>query len=107
MTKPTIYLAAGGTGGHLFPAIALARALQKKNFKTIILTDARAIQYASQTEGVDLQLLTSGSIYSGGKIKKLLAPLKILLGVLQAMICLLYTSPSPRDKSSSRMPSSA
>ena len=55
MTKPTIYLAAGGTGGHLFPAIALARALQKKNFKTIILTDARAMQYASQTEGVDLQ----------------------------------------------------
>ena len=31
MTKPIIYLAAGGTGGHLFPAIALSRALQKKN----------------------------------------------------------------------------
>ena len=93
MTKPTIYLAAGGTGGHLFPAIALARALQKNNFKTIILTDARAMQYASQTEGVDLQQLTSGSIHSGGKIKKVLAPLKILLGVLQAMIIMISNRP--------------
>ena len=28
-------------------------------------------------------------------------------GVLQFMICLLYTSPSPRDRQKSRMPSSA
>ena len=42
MSKPIIYLAAGGTGGHLFPAIALARALKEKNFKPVILTDARA-----------------------------------------------------------------
>ena len=34
---------------------------------------------------------------------------QILVGSLQCFIdrCLLYTSPSPRDKSSSRMPSSA
>ena len=30
-----------------------------------------------------------------------------LLGTLKAMACLLYTSPSPRDKRQSRMPSSA
>ena len=65
MTKPIIYLAAGGTGGHLFPAIALSRALKKKNFKTVILTDARAKQYASQTDGIDLQFLASGSIKMG------------------------------------------
>ena len=51
------------------------------------------MQYASQTEGVDLQLLTSGSIYSGGKIKKFLAPLKILLGVLKAMIIMISNRP--------------
>jgi UDP-N-acetylglucosamine--N-acetylmuramyl-(pentapeptide) pyrophosphoryl-undecaprenol N-acetylglucosamine transferase len=93
MTKPIIYLAAGGTGGHLFPAIALSRALQKKSFKTVILTDARAKKYASQTDGIDLQLLASGSIFSGGKTNKLLAPLKILLGVLQAMIILISNRP--------------
>ena len=31
----------------------------------------------------------------------------ILIGVGQACVCLLYTSPSPRDKRQSRMPSSA
>lgn len=93
MSKPIIYLAAGGTGGHLFPAIALARALKEKNFKPVILTDARAKKYLSQTEGIDLQLLNSGSIYSGGKMNKLLTPLKIIMGVLQAMMIMISNRP--------------
>ena len=35
------------------------------------------------------------------------APLDALLGVVVATPCLLYTSPSPRDRQKSRMPSSA
>ena len=35
------------------------------------------------------------------------AELEIALGMANALICLLYTSPSPRDISGSRMPSSA
>eukprot|EP00829_Urostomides_striatus_P002344 TRINITY_DN12544_c0_g1_i1.p2 TRINITY_DN12544_c0_g1~~TRINITY_DN12544_c0_g1_i1.p2 ORF type:complete len:116 (-),score=46.93 TRINITY_DN12544_c0_g1_i1:11-310(-) len=31
----------------------------------------------------------------------------LLLGIVQAKTCLLYTSPSPRDQRGSRMPSSA
>ena len=32
---------------------------------------------------------------------------ELLVGKVKDWLCLLYTSPSPRDKSSSRMPSSA
>ena len=34
-------------------------------------------------------------------------PSTLVAGVLQPLICLLYTSPSPRDRTRSRMPSSA
>lgn len=41
MTK-TIIIAAGGTGGHFFPAEALAIALQKRGYRLILMTDARS-----------------------------------------------------------------
>ncbi|NIQ08562.1 MAG: undecaprenyldiphospho-muramoylpentapeptide beta-N-acetylglucosaminyltransferase, partial [Gammaproteobacteria bacterium] len=37
MDKPKILLAAGGTGGHVYPAIAIADALKDENPETEIL----------------------------------------------------------------------
>ncbi|MET0709858.1 MAG: undecaprenyldiphospho-muramoylpentapeptide beta-N-acetylglucosaminyltransferase [Tardiphaga sp.] len=43
---PLILLAAGGTGGHLFPAEALGVALMKRGFRVRLVTDARALRYS-------------------------------------------------------------
>ena len=48
----------------------------------------------------------SGTGFSGLRTFRLFRPLRSL-GTLKNMCCLLYTSPSPRDLSTSRMPSSA
>jgi len=39
MTPMTIVLAAGGTGGHIFPAEAIASALANKGYKVVFITD--------------------------------------------------------------------
>ena len=43
--KPLIMLAAGGTGGHLFPAEALGVALIKRGADVRLMTDSRALRY--------------------------------------------------------------
>jgi UDP-N-acetylglucosamine--N-acetylmuramyl-(pentapeptide) pyrophosphoryl-undecaprenol N-acetylglucosamine transferase len=42
---PLILLAAGGTGGHLFPAEALGVALMKRGTRVRLITDSRALRY--------------------------------------------------------------
>jgi UDP-N-acetylglucosamine--N-acetylmuramyl-(pentapeptide) pyrophosphoryl-undecaprenol N-acetylglucosamine transferase len=46
MEKPLILLAAGGTGGHLFPAEALGVELIKRGLRVRLATDARALRYS-------------------------------------------------------------
>ena len=44
-TPPLILLAAGGTGGHLFPAEALGVELIRRGNRVRLVTDARALRY--------------------------------------------------------------
>src|ERR1700759_1725115 len=44
--SPLILLAAGGTGGHLFPAEALGVELKKRGYRVRLATDARALRYS-------------------------------------------------------------
>ena len=46
MTAPLILLTAGGTGGHLFPAEALANALKASGLRVALATDKRANAFA-------------------------------------------------------------
>ncbi len=45
-TPPLILLAAGGTGGHLFPAEALGVELMKRGMRVRLVTDSRALRYS-------------------------------------------------------------
>ena len=48
-----------------------------------------------------------GVLYAGERLAKVVAPRLLSDAVQRALGCLLYTSPSPRDATLSRMPSSA
>src|SRR6195256_3933144 len=45
-TSPLILLAAGGTGGHLFPAEALGVELIRRGMRVRLVTDSRALRYS-------------------------------------------------------------
>jgi UDP-N-acetylglucosamine--N-acetylmuramyl-(pentapeptide) pyrophosphoryl-undecaprenol N-acetylglucosamine transferase len=56
LIQPLILLAAGGTGGHLFPAEALGVELIKRGFRVRLVTDARALRYSGlfSTDMIDV-----------------------------------------------------
>src|SRR5690606_35159786 len=79
--RPTIALAAGGTGGHLFPAEALARELMARGHEVVIHTERRGAQYAQALAGIPHVVLPASSL-EGGIAAKAGAALSILRGVL-------------------------
>ena len=79
--RPTIALAAGGTGGHLFPAEALARELLARGFGVVLHTERRGAQYTAALEGLPHVVLPASSL-EGGALAKARAALTIARGVL-------------------------
>ena len=80
---PTIACAAGGTGGHLFPAEALARELQRRGHPVVLYTERRGAAYTRALAGLDHVVLPARSL-EGGVSGKLAAGLTILRATWQA-----------------------
>ena len=41
----TVYISAGGTGGHIFPALSLAERMQKLGWQVHFVTDSRGYEF--------------------------------------------------------------
>ncbi|URQ75567.1 MAG: undecaprenyldiphospho-muramoylpentapeptide beta-N-acetylglucosaminyltransferase [Candidatus Ochrobactrum gambitense] len=62
MGKGVIVLAAGGTGGHLFPAEALAHELKSRGWDVHLATDARAQRFAGAFSEDHVHVIRSATI---------------------------------------------
>jgi len=76
-----VVLAAGGTGGHLFPAEALARALIRRGRPVALVTDKRGKEFP--VEGVDTYRVRAGRL-GGGVVGKARFALDLGRGILEA-----------------------
>jgi UDP-N-acetylglucosamine--N-acetylmuramyl-(pentapeptide) pyrophosphoryl-undecaprenol N-acetylglucosamine transferase len=78
----TIVLSAGGTGGHLFPAQALAAELMRRGRRIVVMTDARGRNYQSAFPGASIEAVPSATFADRSFIARALAPFEILWGVV-------------------------
>jgi UDP-N-acetylglucosamine--N-acetylmuramyl-(pentapeptide) pyrophosphoryl-undecaprenol N-acetylglucosamine transferase len=79
-----IALAAGGTGGHVFPAQALAEALNLRGHRLALLTDSRGGRYGGALADIERHAITAASPSMGGIIGKIGALISLLIGARQA-----------------------
>lgn len=95
MAAPLLLIAAGGTGGHMFPAQALAEAMVRKGWRVKLSTDARGARYAGGfPHVVEVQQVSSATFARGGVLAKVLVPLRIAGGVLAAVAGMLRDRPA-------------
>jgi UDP-N-acetylglucosamine--N-acetylmuramyl-(pentapeptide) pyrophosphoryl-undecaprenol N-acetylglucosamine transferase len=78
-----IVLAAGGTGGHMFPAEALAGELLARGLKVALLTDKRGEAFGERVKGVSIHSISAG-VLSGGVVQKAEGALRLAVGLFQA-----------------------
>ena len=78
-----IALAAGGTGGHLYPAVALSDELVRRGYPVIFLTDERGAAYGGLASKVDRVILTAGRL-DRGWLQRIAGIANLVRGTVQA-----------------------
>lgn len=88
MSKKTIVIAGGGTGGHIYPGIAIARAIQKMDPEIevhFVGTSAGLESKIVPREGFSLHLIESGKLNVKSPLQKIKTLLKIPKGFWQSI----------------------
>ncbi|WP_159998960.1 undecaprenyldiphospho-muramoylpentapeptide beta-N-acetylglucosaminyltransferase [Roseomonas sp. 18066] len=81
----TIVIAAGGTGGHFFPAEALAAELQRRGHRIALMTDARSADYSSPAFANAERFVLQGAGLAGRSITRAArGAMALAAGTLQA-----------------------
>ena len=92
---PLLLIAAGGTGGHMFPAQALAEAMVRKGWRVKLSTDVRGARYAGGfPHVVKVEQVASATFARGGVLAKLAVPFAIVGGVIAATVGMLRDKPA-------------
>lgn len=90
-----LLIAAGGTGGHMFPAQALAEVMVRRGWRVRLSTDARGARYAGGfPHVVEVVKLASATPSRGGPLARLAVPFRIAGGVLSALMSFTRDKPA-------------
>ena len=79
-----VVLAAGGTGGHIFPAEALADELIARGCRVALVTDRRGRGFADRLPAVETHRISAGGLAGGGLLRRARSALELAVGLFQA-----------------------
>ncbi len=93
-TGPLIVLAAGGTGGHVFPAEALAVELSNRGCRLALVTDRRGGELGGRLGELETHRVRAGGVAGKGPFAKVMSAGELAVGTLQARQLLSKLSPA-------------
>ena len=85
MTRVAMVMA-GGTGGHVFPALATARVLQRRGYDIVWLGTQRGIEARLvPAAGIPVEWLSVSGLRGKGLMAYLVAPVRLAVALFQAV----------------------
>lgn len=90
--KRKIVLAAGGTGGHIFPAEALSGILAERGYEPILITDKRFKDYSGSLGQFKYHIINSATM-KAGIANKFISLWQLAKGFAQSIILLMQVRP--------------
>ena len=93
--QPLLLIAAGGTGGHMFPAQALAEAMLTRGWRVKLSTDARGARYTKGfPHSTEIEEISSATFARGGLLARALVAPRIAAGTVSALWAFMRDRPS-------------
>ena len=92
--KPLVVLAAGGTGGHVFPAEALAAKLSSRGYQLALVTDRRGGDLSGRLGELETHRVRAGGIAGKVVFARILSAIELTVGTVQAWFLLRRLKPA-------------
>ena len=87
MSSRPILILAGGTGGHVYPALAVARALQQQSQEVVWLGTHRGIESRVVPEaGIPIEWVAVSGLRGKGSLALVVAPFKLFYALSQSLL---------------------
>jgi UDP-N-acetylglucosamine--N-acetylmuramyl-(pentapeptide) pyrophosphoryl-undecaprenol N-acetylglucosamine transferase len=83
-SAPLVLLAAGGTGGHMFPAEALARELLRRGHRIALVTDSRGGGFGDRLPEVTVEHVSAGGLVGTSLVHRARSLASLAMGLIQA-----------------------
>jgi UDP-N-acetylglucosamine--N-acetylmuramyl-(pentapeptide) pyrophosphoryl-undecaprenol N-acetylglucosamine transferase len=95
MSSRPILVMAGGTGGHVYPALAVARALQASSREIVWLGTHRGLEARVVPEaGIDMEWISVKGLRRKGVLALIIAPLQLGWALLQSLAVIIRRRPA-------------
>ena len=92
--RDKIFIVAGGTGGHIFPAQAVAHQLLELNLQPIFVTDCRGMRLLDSRGGVPCYSVSAAPFPRRNWIKLTIGVAKLIFGLNQARVLIHRLAPA-------------